>query len=963
MHGRTGRCRIVEAKTGQTTGKVDYSKTVLTPSTRFPMKADLPNREPLIQRMWEERAVYQRLQAGRLAAGAPVFVLHDGPPYANGDIHLGTALNKILKDFIVRARSMDGMRAPYVPGWDTHGMPIEHEVIRRHRIDRHAMPVPEFRELCREYAEHFINVQREQFRRLGVWGDWEHPYLTMDPAYEARQVELFGKMVERGYIYRGLKPVYWCPRCETALAEAEVEYKEDRSPSIYVAFPFRDGSAGGSELARAGASVVIWTTTPWTLPANQAVAVHPDHAYVWVRIGGEVLVVAEPRLEAVARLRGDERPEVIRKLRGFELVGSTVSHPLEALEVPIVADDMVSMEQGSGSVHIAPGHGQEDYEVGLRYQLPVVTPVDGSGRFTAEAGRYAGMSVDEATPVILEDLRERRRLYHAGETVHQYPHCWRCKGPVIFRATEQWFASIDGFRRQAVAAIDRVGWVPAWAKERIRRMVFDRHDWCISRQRTWGVPIPVLFCDECRRPLIDARTIEHIAAIFRSEGSGAWFVRPAGELLPAGTRCPQCGSTRFSKGTDTMDVWFDSGSSHDAVLAQRPELRWPADLYLEGTDQHRGWFQASLLTSVATRGEPPYRQVVTHGFVVDAEGRAMHKSLGNAVAPQDVIGRYGADVLRLLVASSDYRDDVRVSTGILDQVADAYRRIRNTMRFLLGTLFDFDPPADVVPLERMDPLDRWALARTAELALRCTQAYDRYEFHVPYHEILRFCTVDLGGFYLDVLKDRLYCDAASSLSRRSAQTAEYGILQVLVRLIAPILPHTADEVWQHLPEPREADSVHLTRWYDVSAWQDAACLARMAPFFALRREVLRGIEQARAEGLLATSLQAEVEAQGPAEAIKTMDATPERLAAWLMVASVRLDPSAAGAGAATGERSPAGPAEETPAFRVRVRVSGDAKCQRCWRYLPSVGSEAEFPDVCDRCAAVLRQGARGDVSI
>ncbi|MBE3598101.1 MAG: isoleucine--tRNA ligase [Limnochordaceae bacterium] len=937
MHRPTQTSTTKQTETAGGNGKADWSRTVLTPRTAFPMKADLPRREPEIERFWQEHRLYDKLQQMRRQEGAPLFVLHDGPPYANGNIHLGTALNKILKDFIVRVRSMEGMRAPYVPGWDTHGMPIEHEVIRRHRIDRHQMSVLEFRRRCREYALHFVDIQREEFRRLGVWGEWERPYLTLEPAYEARQVELFGEMVERGYIYRGLKPVYWCPRCETALAEAEVEYRDHESPSIYVAFPFKDGSGAGLDLAAAGASMLIWTTTPWTLPANQAVAVHPDHPYVWARIAGRDLVVAETRLASVAALAGDGAPAVVRRLKGFELLGATLMHPLEAREVPVVGDDMVSMEQGSGAVHIAPGHGQEDYEVGLRYQLPVVTPVDDHGRFTELAGPYAGLGVDEATPIILRDLESRHRLFHSGLTTHQYPHCWRCKGPVIFRATEQWFASVDGFRRQALAAIDQVQWVPSWGRDRIRRMVADRHDWCISRQRTWGVPIPVFYCEGCGRPLIDRRTIQAVAAVFAREGSDAWFAHEAEELLPPGTRCPECGSSRFAKGTDTMDVWFDSGSSHEAVLTQREELRWPADLYLEGTDQHRGWFQSSLLTAVATRGQPPYRAVVTHGFVVDAQGRAMHKSLGNAVAPQEVIDRYGADVLRLLVASSDYREDVRVSTGILDQVADAYRRIRNTLRFLLGSLFDFDPAQDQVPLERMQELDRWALARTADLAERCVGAYGRYEFHVPYHEILRFCTVDMGGFYLDVLKDRLYCDAAGSLSRRSAQTALYHVLQVLVRLIAPILVHTAEEVWQHVPGPKEAESVHLTRWPETARWRDPERLARMEPFFELRRQVMRALEQARGEDRISTSLQAELIVEAPARLLESLGAGPETLSAWLMVASVTLRPGAD--------------------WHVEVEPTLAAKCQRCWRYLPSVGEIPGRPDLCERCAEVVASGA------
>ncbi|HEY8487038.1 MAG TPA: isoleucine--tRNA ligase [Limnochordales bacterium] len=941
----------------------DYSKTVLTPRTDFPMKADLPRREPQIQAFWEQHQMYRKLQELRRAQGAPRFVLHDGPPYANGHIHLGTALNKILKDFIVRVRSMEGMWAPYVPGWDTHGLPIEHEVIRHTGLDRRQVPVVEFRRRCKEYALQFVEIQRQEFKRLGVWGDWERPYLTLEPEYEARQVELFGRMASRGYIYRGLKPVYWCPRCETALAEAEVEYRLKRSPSIYVLFPVRESPAvlapaGGPAQAeapvrgqapeQAQAEVVIWTTTPWTLPANQAVAVHPDHSYVVAEVAGRVLVVAEPRLEAVARLAGEGPVRVLRRLRGFELLGAFLGHPLDGRLVPVVGDDMVSMEEGSGCVHIAPGHGQEDYEVGLRYQLPVVNPVDGQGRFTDQAGPYAGLPVEEANPVIIGDLRQAGRLWAAGEVEHQYPHCWRCKGPVLFRATEQWFASIDGFRRRALEAIDRVEWVPSWGRERIRRMVAERHDWCISRQRSWGVPIPVFYCAGCRRPLVDETVIAAVAELFRREGSDAWFVRPAHEILPAGTRCPQCGGGQFEKETDTMDVWFDSGSSHEAVLTTRPELHWPADLYVEGTDQHRGWFQSSLLTAVATRGEAPYRMVLTHGFVVDGQGRAMHKSLGNVILPGQVIERFGADVLRLLVASSDYREDLRVSDEILEQVADAYRRIRNTARFLLGNLQDFAPTRDAVALEQLEVLDRWALWRTAQLARRCTEAYRRLEFHVPYHELVRFCTVELGGFYLDVLKDRLYCEAQDSPRRRSAQTALYHILRVLVGLVAPVLVHTAEEIWQHMPEPREADSVHLTTWPDVSAWENLGPAEPVELFLQARRAALKALENARQAGELQTSWQAEVHLQGPAEATARLSAHRELLAEWLMAAAVYLD----GHGPAAQPDQAVARASEG-AWQAWVWRTRLARCARCRRHLPSVGQEQGFADLCGRCARVL----------
>ena len=951
-----GRRAAASGREGQRPGSGgDYSATVLTPRTDFPMKADLPRRELEIQAMWERLGLYRRLQEERQRRQAPRFVLHDGPPYANGRIHLGTALNKILKDFIVRVRSLEGFRAPYVPGWDTHGLPIEHEVIKHTGADRRSMPVVEFRRRCKEYALQFVEIQRQEFKRLGVWGDWERPYLTLEPEYEARQVEVFGQIASRGYIYRGLKPVYWCPRCETALAEAEVEYRLKTSPSIYVLFPLRELPAS-LQPGPGAASVLIWTTTPWTLPANQAVAVHPDETYVMARVGDHTLIVAEPRLQAVAALVGAPEVQVLRRLRGFELVGATLTHPLDARQVAAVGDDMVSMEQGSGCVHIAPGHGQEDYEVGLRYQLPVVNPVDGQGRFTELAGPYAGLFVEDANGVIIEDLRRQGRLWASGQVEHQYPHCWRCKGPVIFRATEQWFASVDGFRRKALEAIERVQWVPAWGQERISRMVAERHDWCISRQRSWGVPIPIFYCQGCRRPLVEQRAIQAVADLFRREGSDAWFTYPPEAILPPQTRCPQCGSSRFEKETDTMDVWFDSGCSHEAVLTTRPELGWPADLYLEGTDQHRGWFQSSLLTAVATRGEAPYRMVLTHGFVVDGQGRAMHKSLGNVILPEEVIQRYGADVLRLLVASSDYREDLRVSDEILAQTAEAYRRIRNTARFLLGNLHDFRPVHHAVAREAMERLDRWAVARAAQLARRCIEAYSRLEFHVPYHEIVRFCTVDMGGFYLDAVKDRLYCEAADSPRRRSCQTALYHILRILVALVAPVLVHTAEEIWQHLPEPREALSVHLTTWPDVAALEEPGLLEAMEPVLQLRREVLRVLEALRQQGEIQTTFQAELVVGAPASQRGQLLPFAAELPEWLMVASVQLVPDgpdgAGGAGAGTdGGQGPAG-------WQVRARSTTAPRCARCRRYLRSVGQSAAYPDVCARCAAVL--AGRGD---
>ncbi|MBO2519463.1 isoleucine--tRNA ligase [Limnochorda sp.] len=931
---------------------MDYQKTVQLPTTDFPMRAQLAKREPQRLEAWREQRLYQKLQEQRRAArpDGPDFVLHDGPPYANGHIHIGTALNKILKDFIVRVHAMEGEWAPYVPGWDTHGLPIERAALLELGVDPESLDPLELRQKCREYALRFVEVQREEFERLGVWGDWEHPYLTLTPEYEARQVEVFGEMARRGYIYKGLKPVYWCPECRTALAEAEIEYQDHRSPSIYVAFPVEDARG---LFEPEGAAVIIWTTTPWTLPANKAIALHPDLEYVLVRVGeGARYLVARGRLEEVQKDLGWEAVTEEGAWRGAELEGIVTRHPLKDQTSPLILGEHVTLEQGTGAVHTAPGHGLEDYEVGLRYGLEVYAPLDERGRFTGEEPRYQGLPAQEANERILADLQAAGRLLHAGQLVHSYAHCWRCKNPVLYRATPQWFASIDAFREAALAAVDGVQWVPAWGAERMREMVKDRQDWCISRQRVWGVPIPVFYCEACQEPIIEPETIAAVADLFRKEGSDGWFTHEASEILPEGFRCPHCGGDAFRKEQDIMDVWFDSGASHAAVLEDRG-LGWPADLYLEGGDQFRGWFQSSLLTAVATRGQAPYRKVLTHGWVLDGEGRAMHKSLGNTISPLEVCDKYGADVLRLWVAASDYQSDVRVSDAILEQVADVYRRIRNTIRFMLGNLADFDPARHRVPREGLEPLDRWALHRYRRLVERVRSAYQEDAFHLVYHAVNSFCTVEMGGFYLDVVKDRLYCEAADARSRQAAQTVLYEVVSGLIRLIAPILVFTADEAWEHLPEQaRTQPSVHLATFpgveeeagLELEAGEEAA----WDQLLNLRHAVYQAIEEARDRREVGGSREVSVElylAPEAGELKASLEALGD-LAELFLVSEVRFHEGPAPAEAAAIRL---GQLE----VGVQVRKTAHARCPRCRRNHPTTGQDQRFPELCLRCAAVV----------
>lgn len=919
---------------------MDYRNTLNLPETEFPMRGNLPQQEPEILKQWEENNLYEEVQKAR--AGRPKFILHDGPPYANGDIHLGHALNKVLKDIIVKYKTMAGFDSPYIPGWDTHGLPIEQQVIKKLGVNRHAVSAVEFRTLCKEYAEKYVGIQREQFKRLGVRGDWDHPYLTLHKEYEAAQIGVFGEMAKKDYIYKGLKPVYWCPSCETALAEAEIEYADKISDAIYVKFPVKEGKG---VLTEKNSFVVIWTTTPWTLPANLAITLHSEFTYAQVRVGEEHWVVAEGLLDNLRSIWGLELP-VEKLFLGKELEGVRCQHPFIDRESVLILGEHVTLEQGTGCVHTAPGHGEEDFKVGKEYGLPVLCPVDHQGKFTAEGGAYAGMKVEKANPIIIEDLKNLHALVHAEKIKHSYAHCWRCKNPIIYRATEQWFASIDGFRKEALSEIEKVEWIPAWGKDRIHNMVADRGDWCISRQRTWGVPIPIFYCDECGKEIITDETITKVQEIFRKEGSDAWFARPAEELVPEGLTCP-CGGTKFHKETDIMDVWFDSGTSHTAVLKQRPELAFPADLYLEGSDQHRGWFNSSLSTSVAAYGQAPYRAVLTHGFLVDEKGRKQSKSLGNGVDPLQVIKEMGADILRLWVCSADYKNDVAASPRIMKQMSEAYRKIRNTLRFLLSNLNDFDPEKDQVTYQELPEIDRWALLQLNKVIDRVLQGYDKYEFHWVYHTVHNFCAVELSAIYLDIVKDRLYVEGKDSTLRRASQTVLYELLNAVVRLVAPVLTFTADEIWPYVPGVKEGSNIQIEEMPKVNPdWMDEALAEKWDTLLAVRSEVTKALEKARQDKLINHPLTAQVDLYPTAELGECLKGIPN-LAEIFIVSAVELHEAT--------EEKPEGVilAEILEGLGVAVKPAAGEKCERCWMYHTEVGQHSEHPTLCPRCASVV----------
>jgi isoleucyl-tRNA synthetase len=928
--------------------KPDYKSTMNLPQTEFPMRANLSEREPQWLEFWDRIDLHATaVEANK--DGAP-FILHDGPPYANGHIHMGTAFNKVFKDLIVKYKTMQGFYSPYVPGWDCHGQPIEHQVERNLGPEKMKdISQAELRSLCRDYAMKFVGVQAEEFKRLGVTGDFENPYLTLDPAYEAGNVKVFKEMYRKGMIYKGSKPIHWCLRCQTALAEAEIEYSDETSDSIYVKFLLTVRPEPFSQLS-IPVAILIWTTTPWTLPANVAVTLAPDADYVGVRVGGELLVLAEELVDPVATVAGWDGYKVLAgpdgtpvRMKGSEFEGMTYEHPIhEGVTGVLITGDHVELSTGTGAVHTAPGHGEEDYLVGQKFGLPAPMPVDGLGFFDAGGGPFAGMHVRKANPEIVAWLQARGTLVAAGKTAHSYPHCWRCKQPVIFRATEQWFVSMDatGLRDQALAATEKVRWIPSWSINRIGSMVADRPDWCISRQRAWGVPVPVFSCVTCGESIANDETFDAVIELFENEGADAWFTKEPSEYLPAATACPRCGGTDLAPENDILDVWWESGVSHTSVLEARPELHRPAELYLEGSDQHRGWFQSALLTSVGAYGEPPFERVLTHGFIVDGDGRKMSKSLGNVVSPLDVVARSGADIIRLWAASADYSQDVSVSDEILDRTSEAYRRIRNTFRFLLSNLYDFDPEQRVA-WDDMPEIDRYALVRLAEVLERVTEAYDEWKFHAVYHTVFGYCVTDLSSFYLDVLKDRLYSDAADSASRRSAQTVLAEVLSTLVRVVAPILTFTAEEVWQFMPAALRDDveSVHLARWPSVTvpAAETSALKEAYITTLEVRDVVTKALENARNDKTVTKSQEAHIVITAPDTIVATLSARGlDALADMFIVSTVEII--------------------EGDELRVVIEPSGGTKCPRCWNHR-EIGSNPAYPDLCARCARVIGKEA------
>ena len=918
----------------------DYNSTLNLPKTDFPMRAGLPKSEPVTLKNWEDEKIYENLMG--INEGKPLFVLHDGPPYANGNIHLGTALNKILKDFIVRYKNMSGFKAPYVPGWDTHGLPTELKARKKAGVGSSAdISEIELRKMCQEFVEGYIDDQRNQFKRLGVIGEWDNPYITLTHDFEAEQIRIFAEMACKGYIYKGLKPVYWCPECKTALAEAEIEYAEDPCHSIYVKFNVTDDlgkfSAMGIDLKKV--YFVIWTTTTWTLPGNVAICVGPSFDYAVIKCGDEYYVMAEELYKSAMEDAEKTDYEVVATIKGAELEYMKTAHPFMDRESVVIVGDHVTLESGTGCVHTAPGHGVEDYDVCRNYpEIPIIVPVDENGVLTEDAGMFAGLKTDDANKPIAEHLEKIGALFALKKIIHQYPHCWRCKNPVLFRATDQWFCSVDDFKDDAIKAIDEVEWIPGWGKDRITSMVRERKDWCISRQRKWGVPIPIFYCEDCGEPLIDKEAMLAVADLFGKEGSNAWFTHTAEEILPKGKKCSKCGCTSFTKEKDIMDVWFDSGSSHAAVLKNRPYLKWPADLYLEGADQYRGWFQSSLLTSVATMGTAPYKAVLTHGWVVDGKGRVMHKSLGNGIDPQEVIDQYGADVLRLWVASSDYHADIRISPDILKQLSEAYRKIRNTARYILGNLNGFNPDENMVSLDELMPIDKWALAKLNILIDKVKEAYDKYEFHIVYHAIHNFCVVDMSNFYLDVLKDRLYTEKADSKARRAAQTSIYIILNAMTRMIAPILAYTSDEIWKYMPHSSNEKAEHviyneMPEKVDISIDDDF--MAFWDEIHELRDDVKKSLETFIKDKTIKSSLEAKVTLGASGDKLAFLNKAENELATAFIVSEVEI-------------------VDNSSELEIRIDKAEGEKCERCWVISKTVGENSEHPTLCSRCCENLK---------
>ena len=931
---------------------MDYNQTVHLPQTDFPMRAGLPKREPDMLQEMQDHELYHKMV--KRNEGKPSFVLHDGPPYANGNIHIGTALNKILKDIIVKHKNMTGHCAPYVPGWDTHGLPIESAVLKDKKVKRDEMTTAQFRTKCREYAEGYIAKMTGQFQRLGVLGEWENPYITLLPEFEAKQIEVFGKMAEKGLIYKGMKPVYWCPADQTALAEAEIEYADDPCTTIFVKFPVLDdkGKLGGlTDLSRT--YFVIWTTTPWTIPGNFAICLNAEFDYVLLQVpAGDVYVLAKDLAESVCKAAhiDYEACQVLATLKGSEFELMTATHPLFDRESVILNGEHVTLDAGSGCVHTAPGFGAEDFQICQQYDkaglthIGVPVPVNAKGVMTDE--RYNGQFYAKGNDMVVEDLEKEGFLVAKENITHSYPHCWRCKNPIIYRATEQWFCSVDAIKDAAVKSCDSIQWKPEWGKERMISMISERNDWCISRQRVWGVPIPIFYCDDCGADIVTPETIAHVAQLFREYGSNIWFDKEPADLLPQGFVCPKCGKAHFSKESDIMDVWFDSGSTWAAVAAERPYLKYPADLYLEGGDQYRGWFQSSMLTSIAVNGVAPYHQIATHGWTVDGEGKAMHKSLGNAVSPDEVIKEYGADMLRLWVASADYTQDMRISKDIMKQLSQAYLKIRNTARYMLGNLCDFDPDANLVPVDKLMDLDRFALASFNELVKTARAAYDKYEFHGVYRAVYNFCVVDMSNFYLDIIKDRLYCGGEEE--RRSAQTALYYILDGMTRLIAPILAFTSDEIWHAMKHAKgvDAESVLLNDMPEDNAafTLDEAAQTRWNRLVSLRDAVNKALENARNAGVFKKAQDTEVTVSVSAEDAASLK--DEDLATLCIVSKVTVTTESL-----EGEKNE----DCLIPCTIAVKLSEAPKCPRCWNHNEHIGAAGHHAELCPRCAAVVGQ--------
>ena len=922
---------------------MDYKNTIITPKTDFPMKAGLPAREPGMLKAWQDMDLYNAMLEKNKEL--PPFVLHDGPPFSNGYIHMGHALNKTLKDFIVRSHAMTGYYTPYVPGWDNHGLPIERAIETSKKKLNKDMTVPEFREACEDFAQDFINKQREGFKRLGVVGDWEHPYRTMDKHFEAQEVKVFGRMFDKGYIYKGLKPVSWCPYCVTAVAEADIEYKDDPCTTVYVKFPMKDDLGKLSQFDLSRTYFVIWTTTIWTLPGNLGICLHPRDSYVLVKAeNGETYIMAEALMDKVMHIGGFEHYEVLASYPGAFFENMLAQHPFMDKTSRLVNAEYVTMDSGTGCVHTAPGFGADDYVTCMRYGMDLVVPVDDYGRHTDYAGKYAGMKTEESNAVILEDMRQSGALFASEEIVHSYPHHDRCKKPVIFRATPQWFCSVESFKDKAIEAIQNVQWYPAWGGERMVSMIRERADWCISRQRRWGLPIPVFYCQDCGKPVSTPESIEKLSQLFDEYGSNIWFQKEAMELVPEGFTCPHCGGKQFTKEKDTLDCWFDSGSTHYASLMHDHPNLWPADVYLEGADQYRGWFQSSLLTSVGAldRGAP-FKQVLTHGWTVDGQGRAMHKSLGNGVDPADLIKDYGADIVRLWAASSDYHADVRCSKEIFKQIAQNYLKFRNTARYCLGNLNEFDPDNLVAP-EQMEELDRWALTKLNSLIVACRKSYGEYEFHMVTHAINDFCVVDLSAFYLDIIKDRLYCEEKDGLRRRSAQTALYLIVDAMAKLFAPVLAFTCDEIWQSMPHRKEDDrrNVLLNQMpADCAGYVlPEETMARWDTVIKLRQDVNGVLEKARADKRIGKALEAHV-------TLETADQAVKAACEGLNLAEIFIVSDCAWAAPEEGAEAACG--ENFPGLTVGVTEAKGEKCPRCWMH--SLNANAE--GLCPRCAAVI----------